>query len=271
MTTAWYFKKDHNFGDLLTPIILRHFDLVVKHIPESHNIRADVIGIGSILQAVPNTYPGRIWSSGFMKTPHRRTFTHPKLKIYAVRGKLTKAHILQGNFVPEFAFGDGGLLLADLCRPLSRPPKYKLGIIPHYVDYKTVVRNVNFTKRKDPNIVVINLKGKNIKRIIRQIASCQSILSSSLHGLVAADAFDIPNRQFRVSTSCKISRGDLFKYQDYYSAFNMNLPEPVRLLPKMTVEEAIRSANSTGPRPNIECVKTKLRVATRKMITSLQA
>ena len=42
------------------------------------------------------------------------------------------------------------------------------------------------------------------------------ILSSSLHGLVAADSFGIPN--IRMVCSDRIYGGD-FKYDDYYSAF----------------------------------------------------
>jgi len=269
MPTAWYFKKDHNFGDLLTPIILRHFGLKVDHVPEKKNMSADIIGIGSILQAVPNAYPGRIWSSGFMKTGNRRSFTDKKMQIYAVRGKLTQAHILAGNYASDFALGDGGLLLADLCKKPVGRPKYKIGIIPHYVDYLTVARRVKFTRRKNPDVVLINLKGKSMRSIIQQIAACESVLSSSLHGLVAADAFGIPNRQFQVSTSKKISSGDLFKYRDYYSAFDMVLPVPVRLRPNTSMQEAISAATSTRPRHNLDRVKFNLRRATRQMIRNL--
>ena len=51
----------------------------------------------------------------------------------------------------------------------------------------------------------------------RKIAECETIISSSLHGLIAADSFGIPNRQIILSDKIV---GGLFKYNDYYSVFN---------------------------------------------------
>ena len=44
------------------------------------------------------------------------------------------------------------------------------------------------------------------------------VLSSSLHGLVAADSFGVPNRHIVLSHKPK---GDGFKFDDYYSAYGV--------------------------------------------------
>lgn len=51
------------------------------------------------------------------------------------------------------------------------------------------------------------------KVVIDQIYSCQSILSSSLHGLICADAYNIPNLWLKQ----KLNEGD-FKFLDYFAS-----------------------------------------------------
>ena len=50
----------------------------------------------------------------------------------------------------------------------------------------------------------------------KKIAECETVISSSLHGLIAADSFGIPNLQMVLSNNIV---GGLFKYNDYYSVF----------------------------------------------------
>jgi hypothetical protein len=60
--------------------------------------------------------------------------------------------------------------------------------------------------------------------VIREILMCDHVLSSSLHGLIVSDAFHIPNRRIVVSEQVKFD----MKYDDYYSAFGLRQPEPLR-------------------------------------------
>ena len=56
-------------------------------------------------------------------------------KIHAVRGPLTKAKLdSEGIACPE-VFGDLALLMPEIYDP-SFKKKYKVGILPHYVDKK---------------------------------------------------------------------------------------------------------------------------------------
>ena len=51
--------------------------------------------------------------------------------------------------------------------------------------------------------------------VCRDISGCERILSSSLHGLIIADSFSIPNR--RIGFYNNLKGGD-FKFEDYASA-----------------------------------------------------
>ena len=50
------------------------------------------------------------------------------------------------------------------------------------------------------------------------LASCECIISSSLHGLIIADSYCVPNK--RVILTNRVS-GDGFKFHDYYSSFGL--------------------------------------------------
>ncbi len=54
--------------------------------------------------------------------------------------------------------------------------------------------------------------------VIKQIAECECIVSSSLHGLIIADSLGIPNIHVKVTNNLL---GDGFKFDDYYSAYHL--------------------------------------------------
>ena len=102
-------------------------------------------------------------------------------------------------------------------------------MIPHYreldmAEYKNIAAAV-------PGAKMISVLSP-VNEIIREIAECETVVSSSLHGLIAADALGVPNR--RIRHSGKVRGGD-FKYDDYYSAFPV-LPEA-----PLDLEDAVKN------------------------------
>ena len=65
-----------------------------------------------------------------------------------------------------------------------------------------------------------------VESFISQLTECQFILSSSLHGLIMADSFGIPNQWMVLSDKVE---GKNFKFYDYYSVFDMPAPDFVTL------------------------------------------
>lgn len=212
-----------NFGDVLIRYILRAygaaFDVNTANLINPKLI--NFVGIGSILNRVPNNYRGVVWSTGCM--------AHDKLtlnnaNVVAVRGRLTRARIPEIPRFENVALGDGGILtrsamrragdLRDNGTAQSSPRGLKLAIIPHYVDMDLVKKLKIST---NPKVLLIDVFDPPAL-ILRRLVQCEAIISSSLHGLVVADSLRIPNARFVVATSSKIIGGD-FKYRDYYSAF----------------------------------------------------
>ena len=65
---------------------------------------------------------------------------------------------------------------------------------------------------------IIDSRTRNIEHIIDEINKCERILSSSLHGIIVAHAYNIP--------ALWIKKGDIgslngFKFKDYFSSVNI--------------------------------------------------
>lgn len=225
IVTGYFFfenKKllNYNFGDDLAFHLLS--GLTGKKVYAEPQLgvygMTKLASIGSIL-GFAITRNTLVWGSGFISTEDK--VIKPQ-KICAVRGPLTMHKYLEnGIYCPEI-FGDPALLLPYIYSP-KVTKKYKVGIIPHYVDY-----DLPFVKKFrecHPDILFIRMNNyTNWQEVINQILSCEKIASSSLHGLIVSDAYGIPN--VRVVFSDSIVGGD-FKYKDYYYGVGRDFFEPI--------------------------------------------
>jgi hypothetical protein len=206
---TYYWKGRPNFGDLLTPYLLKKFSKLSSEWFEPKD--SQLVMIGSILEHLPEDWNGVIAGAG--KLHEKTNLKFPNAKILAVRGPLT-AKGLKGNF----ALGDPALLADEL---VSREDKqYDLGIIPHWTD-KALENNKIFT-RYNPKIIRVQ---DDPIEVIKDIGRCKKIVSSSLHGIILADAFNIPRRieiAPRMLTHAH-QEGGLFKWQDYSASLNLKL------------------------------------------------
>ena len=109
--------------------------------------------------------------------------------------------------------GDPGLLAPMLINSAAIQKKYTLGIIPHYIDHNHILLD----KINIENSTIIDVLQDPIDTIT-QIAQCENIISSAMHGLIVADSLNIPNA--RMILSGELLGGD-YKFNDYYSAYNL--------------------------------------------------
>jgi len=131
-------------------------------------------------------------------------------KILAVRGELTRQRIGASTNV---ILGDPGLLATRLLHQ-RQSKRYVLGIVPHYHD-KEDPRIARIRRRYKGEVLVIDVRRQPLA-VFADIDKCESILSSSLHGLVTADSLGIPNAWILLSDKV-VGKG--FKFADYNSAF----------------------------------------------------
>ena len=243
----YWSRSKPNFGDWLSPAICAAISGRSIEYVEPNG--CDLVAIGSILHRVKHGWWTRavhVWGSGFIEEVAPRRGKH---FYHAVRGRKTAA-LLQGAEVQ--ALGDPGLL-CDLLVPdyKSIPKQHALGIIPHYQDkgYPAVVSGA----AQRPGAKVLDVFTE-LPGLLREIAACEMILSSSLHGLIVADAFGIPNAWIKVSGEL---RGGDFKFHDYYSAFGINNPQPLGLNEGLTAS-ALAELAQRYERPGLAELKLSL-------------
>lgn len=227
-----YWNSD-NYGDILNPVLIEEFsglptqfkDITLSKKDRIHILLKDLIrlnfkriktiilpwentmtAIGSILSWAKKD--SVIWGSGFMNEPENFAGG----KTLAVRGKLTDMKLQQDGFPGCSVYGDPALLLPLWIKP-ARGKKYKLGLIPHWseVDF--------FIKYYSDRYHIIDLRTRDIFRVTREIAACEYVFSTSLHGLIVAHAYDVP--------ALWIKKGyidtDGFKFHDYFSSVGIPL------------------------------------------------
>lgn len=207
-----------NFGDEITPAIIdRLFGFKSVWAAPSE---CDLAGAGSIieiLQQLSGDNPIDVWGSGFIKPGPMNPKSN--LIFHAVRGK--KSLERTGN--KGIVMGDPGVLTA-LAYPevKTTTKKYKLGVIPHYVDHESPLLD---KYRNKPDTIIINALWP-VHKVVSAIASCELILSSSLHGLIVSDSLGVPN--YWMPLSDKLTGGN-YKFNDYYSIYDEK-PKPLTIM-----------------------------------------
>ena len=236
---AYWWSDVPNFGDRLTPLLLQHFGFAPIHSgPEG----AEIAASGSILQNLPEDYRGIILGAGFVSA--NKAGRYRRATILALRGKLTRAIVAPDRAV---ALGDPGLLASELV-PIRPVKRTVVGIVPHYLDrWNEAVRALR--KRHGAEIRIIDPTWSPLT-VVRAIGSCECILSSSLHGIVAADSLGIPNRWLTLSSNVF---GGRFKFDDYHSALGLT-QEPASLSGRESVSELVAL---TEMKPVKEVAKVK--------------
>lgn len=190
--------------------------------------------IGSILSHHHLTVNASVWGSGIISA--NATFPKP-VKIYAVRGPLTRARCLKQGYDCPAVYGDPALLLPSVFQPTAKE-KYRLGVVYHYKDAKRFHDRV-----PQPGVKFIDLRMRDgddraFERIINEICSCELICSSSLHGLIVAHAYQIPAVWVKLLQPIG---NDPTKFLDYYQSVGvMDAPRCIDLTAvKIRLEEAL--------------------------------
>lgn len=213
MYNLWWMKQDNNFGDLLSPYIFDYYNIKYKFTDKD---TADTLCVGSIARLANDN--ALILGSG---TANRKYKLNPNAKYKFVRGPLTREYVIRdGGACPDI-YGDPALLLPKFCEESNK--EYKVGIIPHFVDYK-------FAKEKFPEYNIINVVNENPLQVAKEITKCEKIISSSLHGIIAAHAYGIPAAWIKLSKKVK---GDDTKFYDYFKSVGCDVSEPNRSIQKI--------------------------------------
>lgn len=270
---TWHGIRHRNWGDDLNYYFLQK---LTKHPIVTYNnfklakwLHLDnYMCIGTLLDTNGCTNEQTIvWGSGVSGL--ERSFTHPA-KVLAVRGPKTKEFCNRyGVLCPE-VYGDPALLLPLIYK--ASPPalprregalfetrnseletkRYRMGIIPHVVDLHHPVIEEIREKYADEILIIDLAHYKKWTDVIDQICSCEKILSSSLHGIIVSDAYQIPNCWITLSKKAIIGH---FKFMDYFSSVNRKIKDWVVI---KTTDDIFQTSFSCASKEVINNIKRGL-------------
>ena len=255
---TWRGIRHRNWGDDLNYYFLK--ELTDLPIVMYHNFKIakwfhlkNYLCIGTLLDAVNYSNEHTIvWGSGV--SGQERTFVHPE-NILAVRGPKTKEFCDRYGVHCSKVYGDPALLLPLVYQPRRggqcsiaassvqevQKVSYRLGIIPHVVDLHHPVIEEIREKYADEILIIDLAHYEKWTDVIDQICSCGRILSSSLHGLIVSDAYQVPSCWIELTG--KIS-GGYFKYLDYAASVNRDFSVPSRIEKYADVADMAYQADS---------------------------
>lgn len=241
-----YYYLSNNFGDAMTHYIASKISGKQPVLLDVNDPNPKYMITGSILNNnVPCAY---VWGCGVAFSDD---IIPLKEKIYAVRGKLTGELCKKQNVPFDEVYGDPALLMPRFYNP-KKEKKYKLGIIPHYIDLKRVfdVLKVSDEDLKKVGIKIINVCDE-VESVVDQIASCEKTISSSLHGIITSHAYGVPSLWTKFSDNIG---GDDFKYHDYFSTTNVTEASFCDMRHEFNIDDVKNIAD------NIHIEKTEIKV-----------
>jgi len=245
---AHWWDGHPNFGDELTPWLLPNYGVLPIHRVAS---RAQLAGVGSILEFLPTDWSGAVWGSGLM---HGEPHPLPNARVLAVRGHLTRDLI---GAPEDVALGDPGILVGRVQR---RPElRWDVALVPHG-HHRAHVPFLGLAHSARLRVRVVNVH-QPAARVVREIAASGLVITTSLHGLVTADAYGIP----AVWTTLEPPLGGgAFKFHDYESVVTPGASRFVRFGPGVTLDELTASAKA-APRETVGAACDALEAAAARI------
>jgi pyruvyltransferase len=206
MVRAWWFLSN-NVGDSINEVIIREFSKreIVASVDKSE---PHFIVCGSILShANKNSI---VWGAGFGYEHHRKSDLYGCENIVSVRGDLSA----ERTEMDIKAIGDPALLMPQIYSGY-KDLLHGVGLIPHWANVERAVEQYG-----DRYIISPLLP---FDKFIDEILSCEFIFSESLHGLILADAYGVPNAWIDMG-----GVEEKFKYSDYYSTTTTPAMKPIK-------------------------------------------
>jgi pyruvyltransferase len=194
-------QQTENLGDYLSEVVVSHF--APKDKKPKKNKKKTLYAVGSILGM--RCQDAVVWGSGLINTQELRLVNNKiaSLDICAVRGPKTREELLKiGKKCPPVC-GDPAILMPFIFMPQVTQKKYKVTLIPHYVDTITLIPTSS-------DMHTLHILTKDYQDFITQICQSELVISSSLHGIILAETYGVP-------AVLLLPEGrNTFKYEDWY-------------------------------------------------------
>jgi pyruvyltransferase len=202
-----------NFGDRLTPWLIRRITGRLPVFTAPADPRPKFLVAGSVIGVAGAACT--VWGTGAMSS---HDTVSPDAAVTAVRGPLTATRVRDGGQDCPDVYGDPALLLPRLLDPAAGR-RSGVGLAPHYSDLPRLAPRWGCSTE----VRLIDLQ-EPVERVVAALTSCELVLCSSLHAIIACHAYRIPAVwiEFRALPS-----GDRTKFHDHQLAVDLDPQPPV--------------------------------------------
>lgn len=203
-----YWKKRVNLGDALAPVIL-DWMLERKGLSTDCATRKTyaLATVGSIVDL--GRFDSVVWGSGlqsFEAVVNVSKAKYKKLDIRAVRGPFTRQALQTCGYSCPEVYGDPGILLPMIYQPQSKEKTDKTILISHYASEEPNAHDYG------EQLEMLDIKTADYKGFIDKLCTAKKVISSSLHGIILAEAYGIPAVFLMKQHQTK----EILKYYDWY-------------------------------------------------------
>lgn len=238
----WWWERPHpgNLGDMINPYIVEGLTGIP---PKFSNASGRVLAIGSIIKFAKKG--DKVWGSG---APAADQKIETRAKYHAVRGPLTRQLVLEAGAECAEVYGDPAWFLPVLYPDRKQRKTHRLGLIRHFTH-----REQKLTLDPDVReIEIIRAGRQGIEAFLDEMLACEAIVSSSLHGVIIANAYGIPARLATFTESSRQIHGDGMKFQDYFLSIGRTNIEALDLSGFERIESALAAQCTDNPAEAID-------------------
>ena len=196
----------NNVGDHLGPVIVDWL-LEQKRIDRERIVKKTkhLMTVGSIIGR--GRFDCTIWGSGILKYSHKdrmvklRKIYRRKMDIRAVRGPETRDILVSVGYDCPEIYGDPAVLMPLIYSPGNPEKEYEVSVILHHrtertADHATDDKNFLISISNDfiekNHLHFIDPKTGDYKFFIDELVKSKRVVSSSLHGIILAEAYGVP-------------------------------------------------------------------------------
>lgn len=211
----YYFSARKNFGDEIGPFIAStetsqpFFN--VRDLP--WEVDHSYCMVGSLLHSL-NKRNCIVWGSGFICSPDDQKPKFSPKRILALRGPISSKFAEDLGWGKCDIYGDPGLLIPQYLPPDPKQEKKNIVVIPHY-------QFASAHKIELDNVEIVH-PSRDLKDVAQSIASAELVISSSLHGIILAEAYRTPWVWWRQTTDTR--KGAELKFQDFFQSLGITSP-----------------------------------------------
>lgn len=175
-----------------------------------------------------------VWGSGILQ---RGDTVSPEATIKSVRGPLSYAAVTSSGGRCAGVFGDPAMLLPTFIPRRRKEARFEVGLIRHE---RHLADDVAMQHVKDISLVGSGVEV--IKRVINEIQECESVLSTSVYGVMIANAYGIPARWCVAGNRNSQYSGDRTEFEDYFGSVGIATQVPLDLSEEgRLISPAVRS------------------------------